>query len=128
MPSGTNYENGRSEQMNETQKLKSIEPKWHRQGVWICRDCELDLDVSPATSEPNASPALALRKWLKLQLALRFRWGKTRVMTTSCMDICPKGKMLVSVTTEIPGKTQSFAIDPSADRDVLLEKILSQDV
>jgi len=65
-----------------------------------------------------------LRDWLKKQLKERGIWGEVRVIGTSCLDVCAKGKVTVCIDPQAPGReTETFVVDPLDERDAVLERI-----
>lgn len=90
--------------------------KYHETLVLICEKCGKKID-----SDDN--PALAIRGELKNALKKSGEWGKVRVMSTSCLDVCPEKKIAVAFTGDKPGSaTEAVTIEPD-EGDALLELI-----
>src|SRR5947209_8499653 len=71
-------------------------PGWHANLVLICEKCGKKLD-------PKANPTPMLKDSLKKSLVAEGLWGTTRVVTTSCLDICPEGKIAVAFLSDRKG-------------------------
>lgn len=94
-----------------------MKPKWHRNLVIVCEKCGKKLAKDP--SAPN--PAHELKDWLKKQMLSRDLWGANRVVTSSCLDICPEGKVAVAFTSDRPDlETWAEVVDPVEERDRIL--------
>ncbi len=75
-----------------------MKPRWSENLVLICEKCGKKLQTSPAI--PN--PAADLKDWLKKELIKRSLWGPNRTVITSCLDICPDGKIAVAFMSDRP--------------------------
>lgn len=83
----------------------------------ICEKCGLKLSGPP----PAENPSHALKNWLKKEMVDRSLWGKNRVVTTSCLDICPDGKVAVAFTSDRPDlEAWAEIVDPVTERDRIL--------
>ncbi len=74
---------------------------------------------------PDEDPEIAaqigdfhLRNWLKDRLKAEGRWGPIRAISTSCMDVCGRGRVTVCIEPQ-EGETTVMAVDPVADREEL---------
>ena len=65
--------------------------------ILVCEKCGKKL--AEAESLP-ANPALNLQKLLKATIKERYGKGKARALITSCMDICPAGRISVAVALQ----------------------------
>ncbi len=101
----------------------SAKPPWHGQLVLVCDKCGGKLTADAKKGDPSAK---ALKDWLKGELKDRGAWGDTRVVVSSCLDICPKDKMTVGFVSDDGSPATCVVLDPEADREVLLEKILQK--
>jgi predicted metal-binding protein len=80
---------------------------------------------------PDEAPGLAermgdfnVRNWLKSALKERGAWGAIRVVSTSCLDVCAKGKVTVFLDPQTGERPTVLVVDPIDDRDRLLARIL----
>lgn len=96
-------------------------PKWRENLVMICEKCGHKIN-------PAANPTPELKDWLKKKLIPSGHWGPTRVITTSCLDICPEKQIALAWVAE--NRTPHIEIellDPKTlDRDALLKRILAR--
>ena len=100
-----------------------MKPKWHRNLVIVCEKCGRKLTKSP--DAPN--PALALKDWLKNEFLSRDLWGESRAVTSSCLDICPEGKVAVAFTGDRPDlEAWAEVVDPVEERDRVLHIALER--
>jgi predicted metal-binding protein len=94
-----------------------MKPVWHQNLVIVCEKCGKKLAKGPDT--PN--PSHELKDWLKKQFLAKEMWGVNRVVTSSCLDICPEGKVAVAFTSDRPDlETWAEVIDPVGERDRIL--------
>jgi hypothetical protein len=104
--------------------MQDVKPKWLGEGlVLVCQRCfkeripEEDPDVAARIGDFN------LRDWLKAKLKEDGRWGPIRAISTTCMDVCARGRVTVCIEPQV-GDTQVYVIDPIAERDELYETIV----
>jgi hypothetical protein len=98
-------------------KVKRMKPEWHRNLIIICENCGRKLSAGAKT--PN--PSHELRSWLKKEFLARDLWGTNRVVNSSCLDICPEGKVAVAFTSDRPDlEAWVEVIDPVEERDRVL--------
>jgi predicted metal-binding protein len=104
--------------------LQEVTPKWKRGGVvLVCERCfkeripEETPDVAAEIGDFN------LRNWLKTRLKEDGRWGEIRALSTSCMDVCARGRVTVSI--QFNGREPlTTVVHPVVDRDELYETIV----
>ncbi len=108
--------------------MQDVQPKWLGSGlVLVCKKCSEERipDETPEIAKKLGD--FSLRDWLKKQLKEREIWGGVRVLGTSCMDVCAKGKVTVSIDPQTPdGEPEVFVVDPLDERDAVLERILKR--
>ena len=97
--------------------MQPVKPKWLEKGlVLVCERCskeripEEDPDVAARIGDFH------LRDWLKTKLKESGHWGKVRVISTSCMDVCARGRVTVCLEPQA-GETEVIVVDPLGDRD-----------
>jgi hypothetical protein len=66
-----------------------------------------------------------LRNWLKERLKADGRWGAIRAISTSCMDVCARGRVTVCIEPQ-KGEATVIAVDPIADREALYRAIVER--
>jgi predicted metal-binding protein len=94
-----------------------MKPKWHRNLLIVCEKCGKKLAREPDA----ANPALEMKDWLKKQLLAKDLWGVNRVVTSSCLDICPEGKVAVAFTSDRPDlEAWAEVVDPVTERHRIL--------
>jgi len=108
--------------------MQDVTPKWSASGlVLVCKKCSEE-------RIPEESPEIAarigdfsLRDWLKAELKERGIWGRVRVLGTSCMDVCARGKVTVCIDPQAEGRAaETFVVDPLEERDAVLARILAR--
>jgi predicted metal-binding protein len=106
--------------------MQDVKPKWLQSGlVLVCERCFKE-------RIPKEDPEIAerigdfhLRSWLKERLKAEGRWGPIRAISTSCMDVCARGRVTVCIEPE-RGETIVMVVDPIADREKLYREILAK--
>jgi predicted metal-binding protein len=106
--------------------MQPVSPKWLGKGlVLVCERC---------TKEriPEEDPEIAerigdfhLRDWLKAKLKEDGRWGPIRAISTSCMDVCARGRVTVAIEPQ-DGETLVMVVDPIEDKDDLYRRIVEK--
>ena len=106
--------------------MQKIKPKWLQRGlVLVCERCFKE-------RIPEEDPEIAarigdfhLRNWLKDRLKEDGRWGGIRAISTSCMDVCARGRVTVCIEPQA-GETIVMVVDPVADREEVYRVIVER--
>lgn len=106
--------------------MQNVHPKWLRSGlVLVCERCSKE-------RIPEEDPEIAaqigdfhLRNWLKERLKEEGRWGAIRAISTSCMDVCARGRVTVCIEPQ-EGDATVMVVDPVADREDLYRTIVEK--
>ena len=108
--------------------MQNVTPKWLQSGVvLICERCFKE-------RIPEETPEIAakigdfnLRDWLKAELKEHGEWGPIRVISTSCMNVCGKGKVTVAIDSQTAGEAATvFVVDPIEDKEELYATIVRE--
>jgi predicted metal-binding protein len=93
-----------------------MKPIWHSNLVLVCEKCGKKL-----ARKSGDNPAIEMKDWMKKQLRDRDLWGRTRVVTTSCLDVCPEGRVAVAFVSDRKDLEATVEIvDPETERDRVL--------
>jgi predicted metal-binding protein len=105
--------------------VQDVKPKWLSRGlVLVCERCfkeripEEDPDVAREIGDFH------LRDWLKARLKEDGYWGPIRVINTSCMDVCARGRVTVAIQPQA-GERQVFVVAPSDEREEVYRRIVA---
>ncbi len=106
--------------------MQNVKPKWAVSGlVLVCERCFKE-------RIPGEDPDIAaqigdfhLRNWLKERLKEDGRWGAIRAISTSCMDVCARGRVTVCIEPQ-DGETTVMVVDPVADREAVYRAIVEK--
>ena len=105
--------------------MQDVTPKWLAKGlVLICERCskeripEEDPEIAQRIGDFN------LRNWLKERLKAEGRWGAIRAISTSCMDVCARGRVTVCIEPR-DGEPAVIVVDPMTEREDLYRKIVT---
>ncbi|MDQ2865212.1 MAG: hypothetical protein M3R51_03200 [Candidatus Eremiobacteraeota bacterium] len=108
--------------------MQDVSPKWLKSGVvLVCERCFKE-------RIPEETPEVAarigdfnLRDWLKAELKEHGEWGPVRVISTSCMDVCAKGKVTVAIDSQtVENSAKVLIVDPLEDKEELYDKIVDE--
>jgi len=106
--------------------MQNVTPKWLQSGlVLVCERCfkeripEEDPDVAARIGDFH------LRNWLKERLKADGRWGAIRAISTSCMDVCARGRVTVCIQPH-QGEPTVLVVDPVAEREALYDAIVEK--
>ena len=106
--------------------MRPVNPKWTKRGlVLVCERCfkeripEEDPDIAAQIGDFH------LRDWLKQRLKEDGRWGEIRAISTSCMDVCGRGRVTVCVEPH-GGDPAVLVVDPISEREALYRLIVDK--
>ncbi|WP_298907492.1 (2Fe-2S) ferredoxin domain-containing protein [uncultured Nostoc sp.] len=96
--------------------IKSVSPRWESGLVLVCSQCANEQSGSTASEE--------LENWLKSRLKFEGLWGEFRVVSTSCLGVCPRmGITVVIVSNGSAGNSPCLIVNPQSDRELLYSRI-----
>ncbi|MEH2312718.1 MAG: (2Fe-2S) ferredoxin domain-containing protein [Nostoc sp.] len=96
--------------------IKSVSPRWESGLVLMCSQCANEQSGSTASEE--------LENWLKSRLKFEGLWGEFRVVSTSCLGVCPRiGITVVIVSNGSAGNSPCLIVNPQSDRELLYSRI-----
>jgi predicted metal-binding protein len=106
--------------------MQKVRPKWIERGlVLVCERCFKE-------RIPEEDPEIAaqigdfhLRNWLKEKLQEDDRWGPIRAISTSCMDVCARGRVTVCIRPQ-RGEATVVIVDPMSEREELYREIVER--
>ena len=76
-------------------------PKWQRSLILVCEKCGKKLDG-------KGDYAQELKKEWKQEFQSAGLWGESRIVVTSCLDVCPSGEMAVARVTDAGPEVYTF--------------------
>ncbi|BBD65255.1 hypothetical protein NIES4072_10760 [Nostoc commune NIES-4072] len=88
--------------------IPSVSPRWESGLVLVCSQCTKEQSGSTASKD--------LENWLKSRLKFEGLWGEFRVVSTSCLGVCPKsGITVVIVSNGSSGNSPCLIVNPHSD-------------
>ena len=106
--------------------MQDVKPKWLGKGlVLVCERC---FKQRIPEEDPDAAARIGdfhLRDWLKAKLKENGRWGEIRAISTSCMDVCARGKVTVAIEPQ-EGETVVMVVDPDLEKDAIYDRIVNE--
>jgi len=108
--------------------MQPVKTKWQKSGlVLVCERCYKERIPEDAPEMAAQIGDFNLRDWLKTRLKEEGQWGHIRAISTSCMDVCAKGRVTVAIDPQDSHKhAEVFVVDPIADKEELLKKIIKK--
>ncbi len=104
--------------------MKTEKIFWTDYSILICTKCQKSIPVTPDLNGEVPNFAESIKTRFKAEFNDLGYKGKVRVMTTSCLGVCPTGFQAVSlVSTNDLGKSLSYVFDPVAETDSILEQL-----
>jgi hypothetical protein len=108
--------------------MQPIKPKWLNSGlVLVCERCykeripEEDPEIAKEIGDFN------LRDWLKSELKAKGEWGPIRVISTSCQDVCARGRVTVTLDPKVDCEpAEPVVVNPVEDKEQLLDLIVNR--
>ncbi|WP_251956467.1 (2Fe-2S) ferredoxin domain-containing protein [Nostoc commune] len=96
--------------------LPNVSPRWESGLVLVCSQCANEQSGSTASED--------LENWLKCRLKFEGLWGEFRVVSTSCLGVCPRiGITVVVVSNGSHGNSPCLIVNPQSDRELLYSYI-----
>lgn len=86
--------------------------------IWICEKCGFKL-----ADDENENPARQLQKNLKSLISNDKRKREVRAMVSSCLNLCPEGKMAAALADLKGGQIQFLEVDYEGKPGKAAEKI-----
>ncbi|MEH2175515.1 (2Fe-2S) ferredoxin domain-containing protein [Nostoc sp.] len=96
--------------------IPTVSPRWESGLVLVCSQCANERLGSTASED--------LENWLKSRLKFEGLWGDFRVVSTSCLGVCPRmGITVVIVGNGSHGNSPCLIVNPRSDRELLYSYI-----
>ncbi len=91
--------------------MDNLGDEWKKTGVWICTKCFKETSIADEmkTEFKSKLKELGLSK-------------EIRVMTSSCLGLCPENKQAVFVQ-RLNQNPEAYAIDPKSEKEKLFLKL-----
>lgn len=100
------------------EKIETTPVGWSETVVMICTKCGAQFQDSKSKDAPERIKA-ELKSIAKSELGPR-----VRVITTSCLNICPEGKIAIAVaSTKDSNVFKGYSVAPESKGEELFEKI-----
>ncbi len=104
--------------------IKSVSPRWESGLVLVCSQCANERSNSFHPTSKSSTASEDLENWLKSRLKFEGLWGEFRVVSSSCLGICPKvGITVVIVSNGSGGNSPCLIVNPHSDRELLYSYI-----
>jgi predicted metal-binding protein len=107
--------------------MKTEKVSFSDYGIFICTKCQKSIpanEISPNTTESALDIAEHLKTKYKAALNELGYKGKVRVMSSSCLGVCPKGFQAISqISMKDPSESLSYVFDPHTEQDAILNTI-----
>jgi hypothetical protein len=96
--------------------IPTVSPRWESGLVLVCSQC--------ANEQLGSTASEDLENWLKSRLKFEGLWGDFRVVSTSCLGVCPRmGITVVIVSNGSNGNSPCLIVNPRSDRELLYSYI-----
>lgn len=103
--------------------IPTFTPQWQNGLILVCSQCTVEqFSGSYHKVRLGTTASEELQKWLKSRLKLDGLWGKYRVVSTSCLGVCPKESVAVVFYHNAVGQ-QCFIISGHSEREILYSYI-----
>ena len=106
--------------------MQPVKPKWMNSGlVLVCERCFKERIPDEDPDKAAEIGDFNLRDWLKKRLKEDGHWGKVRAISTSCMDVCARGRVTVCIEPQ-NGEPMVMVVDPVEDREEIYRKVIEK--
>ncbi len=107
--------------------MQLVKPKWLASGlVLVCERCSKERIPEEAPEVAARIGDFNLRDWLKAELKEHGEWGPIRVISTSCMDVCAKGRVTVCVDPKNGDPAEVMIVDPLEEKQTIYNTIVAK--
>ncbi|MEH1927877.1 MAG: (2Fe-2S) ferredoxin domain-containing protein [Nostoc sp.] len=104
--------------------IPSVFPRWESGLVLVCSQCANEQPNSFHPTSRSSTACEDLENWLKSRLKFEGLWGEFRVVSTSCLGVCPQmGITVVVVSNGSHGNSPCLIVNPQSDRELLYSYI-----
>lgn len=106
--------------MNKVTNLENVNSGWTERVVMICSRCGEQFNSTIDKNSPEKIKT-DLKIWAKANLPQ----GTTRVITTSCLNICPENKIAITICDKSrPLVFDSVAVGPDIEVSDLAQSLI----
>lgn len=104
-------------------KVEDVEAPVQESMLWICEKCGFKL-----AGKNDENPSRSLQKLVKKRLSEEGRKRQVRAMVTSCMNICPKGKISACIVHfgNARPSTRFYEFELGKNSEAMAEGLLSK--
>ncbi|BAY20148.1 hypothetical protein NIES2109_60010 (plasmid) [Nostoc sp. HK-01] len=103
--------------------IPTFAPQWQNGLILVCSQCTVEqFSDSYHRVSSGTTASEELQKWLKSRLKFDRLWGKYRVVSTSCLGVCPEERVAVVLYHNVVGQ-QCFIISSYSEREILYSYI-----
>lgn len=93
-------------------------------GIFVCSKCQKSITVQATDSAPVVDIAESIKSQYKTELNNMGLKGRVRVMTSSCLGVCPTGFQAISqISMTDPSQSLSYVFNPFEETNEVLETI-----
>ncbi|AVH69021.1 hypothetical protein NLP_0066 [Nostoc sp. 'Lobaria pulmonaria (5183) cyanobiont'] len=104
--------------------IPNVSPRWKSGLVLVCSQCANERSNSSHRTAKSSTASEDLENWLKSRLKFEGLWGEFRVVSTSCLGVCPKsGITVVLVSNGSCGNSPCLIVNPRSDRELFYSYI-----
>lgn len=92
--------------------------------IFICTKCQKSISARAADSAPSTDIAESIKGQYKTELNNMGLKGRVRVMTSSCLGVCPTGfQAITQISMTNPNESLSYVFNPFEETNQVLETI-----
>lgn len=103
--------------------IPTFTPQWQNGLILVCSQCTVEqFSDSYHRVSSGTTASEELQKWLKSRLKFDGLWGKYRVVSSSCLGVCPKERVAVVLYHNAVGQ-QCFIISGHSEREIFYSYI-----
>jgi hypothetical protein len=100
--------------------IPSVSPRWESGLVLVCSQCANERSNGFHAANRSSTASEDVENWLKSGLKFEGLWGEFRVVSTSCLGVCPKsGITVVVVSNRSGGNSPCLIVNSQSDREFL---------
>lgn len=108
--------------MSQNKKIENSEVGWDETVVMICTKCGIQFQATKDQEAPER-----IKSDLKAIAKAKLGKGAVRVITTSCLNICPVDKIAIAVASKTrPEVFSAQVVGPEVDALELFDKIFTK--
>lgn len=104
--------------------MKTEKVFFSEHGIFICTKCQKSIPAATSNQNMGTDIAEFIKNKYKPEFNQLGHKGKVRIMTSSCLGVCPTGFQAISqISMTNPQESKSYVFDPFTETEQVFDTI-----